>query len=361
MVQSSAQSSGALRRLVERKGVVAELPKGLVQSKTDHPLLYHEKNRNGKNRKGGRSNEKLPDAVELSELQQTQNTYKSNIFKLQVDQLLKEVSVDFIKLGPLEGFLKTLKSQIDGLMNVEVGNDLKQRYPFVEFVLPPSQVLSLGFSFQPPSRSDLVGSYLLKSVTRPNLNIDMTIEMPASMFQPKDHLNYRYFNKRSAYIAEVYRQLRDLYPYCRAEEDVKNGSDNSKNKKRKEKNESEIRPYFFLQGWQGDVRRPIIVIKSLIRKNSEPTSEDSRTGVPKSDVPTEQTHKMTSWTIRIFPVPPPNTFPEHRLSPFRNNVRFCSTSGTPDFLREEFAKQDHAEGVLPATPMYNGAILEDMR
>lgn len=65
----------------------------------------------------------------------------------------------------------------------------------------------LAFKFQPPARVDLVGSYLLKTVTRPLLNIDLAIQMPKPSFFDKDYLNFRYFDKRAAYLAEVKSHL----------------------------------------------------------------------------------------------------------------------------------------------------------
>jgi len=37
--------------------------------------------------------------------------------------------------------------------------------------------------------------------TNPVLSIDMVVVMPASIFQEKDYLNYRYFYKRAFYLA----------------------------------------------------------------------------------------------------------------------------------------------------------------
>lgn len=346
---------GALRRLSEKKGR-ADLPKGFIhggeKSEEQLPRLYHEKTK-----KKGRSQEQSLDIVELAELQQTQHFYKSNLFKLEIEQLLKEATIDYTKLSPLENFLKLLKAQIDKLETIDIGNEFEQQYPFLQFIKTPQQRLSLGFKFQAPSRTDLVGSYLLKTVTRPHLNIDIAVEMPSSMFGDKDHRNYRYFNKRSAYVAEMYRQLRRLHPHCEKEENKQSLADRTQSAKKNEVGlvfESELqqfRPYFFLQAWQGDIRRPIIVIKCLIPKG----------GDLEQNVPIEKQYKMTSWTIRIFPVPPPKTFPERRLGAIKNSVRFCTTSATPDFLVEEFEKQKHAEECLPPTPMYNGAILDDIR
>lgn len=187
------------------------------------------------------------------------------------------------------------------------------------------------------------------------------------MFAPKDHLNYRYFDKRSAYVAELYKQLRDAHPYTKTEEiggckgkDVpKRRVTRSANKAKSANHlpgdidEGGIRPYFFLQAWQGDLRRPIIVVKCLIPRNPDWKQSVS--------VPTEETHRLTSWTIRIFPVPAANTFRENRLTPCSNCVRFCTTSATPAHLVDELEKHEHAENQLPPTPMYNGALLEDIR
>jgi len=92
------------------------------------------------------------------------------------------------------------------------------------------------FCFAPPHSVKVVGSYLLQNLTKPELNVDVAVEIPkVSMLnvtacilyifvvykeclQAKDHLNYRYFHKRALYlchIAAVLKKKKQLLSHTR--------------------------------------------------------------------------------------------------------------------------------------------------
>lgn len=58
----------------------------------------------------------------------------------------------------------------------------------------------LALEFQAPSSVNIIGSYAVKACLSPAC-ADMIVEMPSGLFREKDHLNYRYFYKRSFYLA----------------------------------------------------------------------------------------------------------------------------------------------------------------
>ena len=54
--------------------------------------------------------------------------------------------------------------------------------------LDPSEV-SLGF--RPPAAVSVVGSYALRTVARPEVVVDVAVEIPGACLFKKAHLNYR--------------------------------------------------------------------------------------------------------------------------------------------------------------------------
>jgi U3 small nucleolar RNA-associated protein 22 len=56
---------------------------------------------------------KAPTNEEIQGLQESADLFKSNIFKLQIEELLKEVQVDYKKTQPLEAALRKLKDIFD--------------------------------------------------------------------------------------------------------------------------------------------------------------------------------------------------------------------------------------------------------
>lgn len=56
---------------------------------------------------------KAPTNEEIQGLQESADLFKSNIFKLQIEELLKEVQIDYKKAQPLEAALRRLKDIFD--------------------------------------------------------------------------------------------------------------------------------------------------------------------------------------------------------------------------------------------------------
>jgi len=124
-----------------------------------------------------------------------------------VEELLKEVKVPYEKLGKLEAALHALKQTLEGLPVVgerpidEAVSLLAKQGVVVPFAIPDGIPANFKLSFAPPSHVDLVGSYLLRTNAKPNLNIDVAVEMPESLFRNKDHLNYCYSLKRAYFLS----------------------------------------------------------------------------------------------------------------------------------------------------------------
>jgi len=75
----------------------------------------------------------------------------------------------------------------------------------------PARNAAYKLAYAKPSGINVVGSYVLKTMVKSDspLSVDMVVMMPASIFQEKDYLNYRYFYKRAYYLACVAAGLQD--------------------------------------------------------------------------------------------------------------------------------------------------------
>lgn len=67
------------------------------------------------------------------------------------------------------------------------------------------------YTFLTPKSVNLIGSFKLKSIIKPNVCIDIAIEMPKEYFNERDFLNYRYFIKRILYMSNVCVKLIKQY------------------------------------------------------------------------------------------------------------------------------------------------------
>ena len=50
---------------------------------------------------------------------------------------------------------------------------------------------------------DVAGSFLLRSLVKPSLNVDLALRMPSGCIVPRDSLNYRYLDKRALYAGHL--------------------------------------------------------------------------------------------------------------------------------------------------------------
>jgi len=204
------------------------------------------------------------------------------------------VSVDPKKLGPIEEILRDLKGHFDGIPNETVTwESLSEAYSGLTVRDRVTQELE----FKPPERLELVGSFLLRTLCQPHLNVDVAVQMPSECFHPRDFLNYRYFDRRAMYLSVLAKSLE-------GHESVKSVS---------------------LEGFNGDRTKPVLLITPAIKGKNKLCSK---------------------FTIRILPYVDASIFPAAKLLPNRNNVRPLDES---------------AEEAAPCTPQHNNAIVEDMR
>ncbi|CAO3628946.1 unnamed protein product [Cunninghamella blakesleeana] len=241
---------------------------------------------------------------ELEGLKETAELYKSNIFKLELDELLNEIQPKYEKHDKLEKSLHNLKSIFDSIpegkeyLLSDFESMMKKKHKIMvpySHLTPPSDS-QYKFKFIKPSAIHIIGSYPLKSIikTKTQFNVDVAVEMPSSIFQEKDHMNHRYFYKRACYLSVLANAIVLSKKKYKIEYSILNG----------------------------DRLKPILLLKA---------PED------KSDIDFSKTKAV----IRIIPCIKDDIFSAQRLGPGRNCVR---------------PKEN--DTVLP-TPQYNASLLQD--
>ena len=240
----------------------------------------------------------------------TSGSFKSNTFKLQVDELLEQVRP---RRGKREAAaedslhkLKTTIEQIPARSPLPVEDAEKQLRKKAQVVVPfprprPPKDAKYKLEYQKPANVNVVGSHALKTSSRATqvLEIDMALTMPPAIFQEKDFLNFRYFYKRAYYLA------------CVAAE-IKNG--HSK--------DYDIR----FASFRDKSLQPIVVVESL--------EKDAK----------------TRWRINILACTPADVFSPDKLRLEKNSVRSLTASS-------DTIKQDQTQD---STPFYNSSLRADM-
>jgi U3 small nucleolar RNA-associated protein 22 len=185
----------------------------------------------GKGGKRRRSESKVSHD-EVAGYAQTEFLFKSNLFKLQTAELIKEVTPAYgAATSGLEGAVRVLRSRLTALPTAELcwerptqpgrGAAVGSHAHLERHALRGERV---AMPWRPPAAVALVGSYLLRTSTAPEFNLDLTVQLPAGMFLQKDFLDGRYADKRSLYLAHLGHLLRGTAvgecTACTAEDDA---------------------------------------------------------------------------------------------------------------------------------------------
>lgn len=244
-------------------------------------------------------------------------TSRSNIFNIQVDDLLSRIRPKHgQKEIAAEEALHKLRSVIQSipprqaLPIEEAERGLLSNKVAVPFPTPrPPKDAKYKLEYARPTNINVVGSYGLKSASRARktVEIDMTVTMPSSLFQEKDYLDYRYFYKRAYYLACIAAGIQDSQGGV-----------------------SHLRFWNF----RDDRLKPILVVSPTLGNSAASQQGDA----PK-------------WQINIIPCIGADVFSLEKISPIRTSVRSSKGSET-----NGNGKNDKPA----ATPFYNSSIRSDM-
>ncbi|KAH3664012.1 hypothetical protein OGAPHI_004726 [Ogataea philodendri] len=156
-------------------------------------------------------------AQDVQAARETAELFKSNIFKLQIDELVKELRLKEAHCKLIERVLHRLyevvqqipQSEAFSLEQAEKHFAKSKNKVAIPFPDPKPTAINYALQYQAPSDVSLVGSFGLKTgIQQPDgMAIDVAVTMPKSLFQPKDYLNYKALYKRAFYVAYLADQL----------------------------------------------------------------------------------------------------------------------------------------------------------
>ena len=261
---------------------------------------------------------RVPNERNLRGSTYTAGTFKSNMFKLQVDELLGQTRPRHGKKETeAEAALHKLKKAIESFPSREplsVDDAERQLLMSSKVAVPfpnprPSKDVKYKLEHAKPTNLNVVGSYALKTASRSKktVEIDMVVTMPSSLFREKDYLDFRYFYKRAYYLACIASGLKES---CATDFDIR------------------------FQNFHDDQLKPFLAITPRSQ------SSGSNEVIPRP-----------KWQINVLPSISDNIFPHEKLLLDRHCVRKQYQAPTNGTLVEE---------ARTATPFYNSSLRSDM-
>lgn len=244
-----------------------------------------------------------PTANEMNRLQETETLFNSNLFRLQVEEVLQEVKVKEKTLKRFQEWFTSFKTHLLSIPEGEIEYDLSEKAFAKQLTvkLPLSNTLDkikVMFKFHKFSDVQIVGSYSLGCSINSKVIVDLQITVPAEVYTKNDSINYKYHKKRAAYLANIASHLSSCEVIENLQYSFKNASET----------------------------RPILVIK------------------PNGKL-------ANHIAVHLDVVCDVEAFKFHRFSPNRNNVRECWILSMEN--------QENNDIGSP-TPYYNSSILSDL-
>nr|CAD7198663.1 unnamed protein product [Timema douglasi] len=244
---------------------------------------------------------KPPTVKELNQLRETENLFNSNLFRLQIEEMLKEVDLKPKYNSLFHQWLDNLKDFFNKLEDSGTYNLSDQGWLQSMNVKMPMKQQPFGgkgsFQFIKPSAVSIVGSFDSNCCVGPDVCVDLAVEMPQQCFQHSDHLNERYLRKRALYLCHLAGTLQSCHL-------VQSAS---------------------FRLCQGDPSRPVLEVR-----------------------PAGKLGKRV--VVALRPVPQSGVFKLARFSPEKNNVR-------PSWF---FTNSDAMEEPYPPTPHHNHSTIQDL-
>ncbi|CAG9764718.1 unnamed protein product [Ceutorhynchus assimilis] len=170
---------------------------------------------------------KPPTIEELNNLKMTENLYNNNLFRLQIEELVKEVAIKTKRKKALSSWLENFKTNIENLpefddislSDIKIVSKTKKstkKDKFINNLVTNYQChfksdQDLKLNFLKPENIEVFGLYENNALAGPNLETSINITMPKSCFHVKDFLNNRYIVKRFYYLAYIAENLTDVH------------------------------------------------------------------------------------------------------------------------------------------------------
>ena len=230
---------------------------------------------------------KLPTASEVISTSESKALYRSNLLRLQIEELLSSITPAYDKLPKVHDLVSVVSRAIADVNPLKISVEDARQYPSV--VLHKDLLEPL--SFTPPATICELGSFQLKSLVKPLHTIDLGFVIPSSCFSEKDFKSHRYFDRKNIYCAEICKQLSQRHPEYT----------------------------FSMTSWYGDSLKQVIIVS-----------------VPNS-----------SWSLHLIPCISPDLFPASKLVPDYKNVAestVCDPLYNAAILEDMHVSQDQFLG-----------------
>lgn len=145
---------------------------------------------------------------EINELKETEDLYHSNMFRMQIDETLKEVNVKNKHKLFIEKWMKTFTKFLNSLPSDELTHLLKhQNYPLKSKPIDGEKKLQMFY--KAPVKVSTYGSHASDTSIGIKSQVDVLLIMPNEILKRDDYINQNYFHKKALYLLHIAQKLEE--------------------------------------------------------------------------------------------------------------------------------------------------------
>ncbi|KAL5273701.1 NOL6 family protein [Megaselia abdita] len=156
---------------------------------------------------------KQPTAEEINELRETENNFHSNLFRLQIQEMLKEIKIKPKMSNQIEEWVEKFQDFVMNLKDQKSKHD-EEKMTWLENskvklpIILECRLKPLKFQFlKPKNKPVIVGSAANNTQLGSKLTVDILVEIPEECFRKDEYLNLVYEKKRALYLTYLTDQL----------------------------------------------------------------------------------------------------------------------------------------------------------
>jgi U3 small nucleolar RNA-associated protein 22 len=145
---------------------------------------------------------------EINELKDTEDLYHSNLFRMQIDETLKEVKLKGKEREFIDKWVVTFRKFLQKLPNEDLTHLAKHSdYP-LKFK-PMDDGKKIQMSYQPPKTVEIFGSFGLETNIGSKSVVDVLVTIPNELLKRDDYLNQNFIHKKAIYLLHIAKKLEE--------------------------------------------------------------------------------------------------------------------------------------------------------
>lgn len=158
-----------------------------------------------KSKKHKTSDEKLT-AEEIIEMKESEELYHSNMFRMQIDETLKEIKLKFSQEEFIKKWLTTFSKFLNKLPSEDITGLLKHDdYPLKAKIIDEDKKFQM--IYQSPKDAFIYGSYASSTNIGNDSSVDIHLIIPDEIFLKSDYLNHIFIHKKTLYLWFIAKKL----------------------------------------------------------------------------------------------------------------------------------------------------------